>query len=426
MIVIPDLFGAYQKGREAAIEENWKDLQNYENIEHARHQNDAAALTNLATMADFGKQRRLTDNQVTNSDLETELNVKSQIGKLFNTGTNNLIAGVNYGTINDNLDTVKGIAANNLKTIANNSQTGVYNSGTNVYNASIVHGVTEQYYPELYNAAAASVKAGADIQTITAQYGPAVTKMALDLQLQQGLINKEQYNQEMTRLRAIAPYVGPTAAANAQAGYITAQGNVTQAGYNNKVIDYTNKSFALQNQLAQLTNAYQTEVATGGPNTKRAMDLARKIGEVQNELARLAGVTGSIAAHTPTSVPVVDPSTGVYLGSMDTTTGAVTRANPTTGTTTGTTATTGNMFSASPPVRTPSQIAADSIGRTTVMTGTPLISLNSPATKQTTTATHYLPNGQRVVTSTPVRTSTALISPSQLNSNLQNRKGGVL
>ena len=425
MIVIPDLFGAYQKGREAAIEANWKDLQNYESIENARHQNDAAALTNLATMADFGKQRRITDNQVTNSDLTTELNVASQPGKLYDAGTNNLIAGVNYGTINDNLDKVKDIAAYNLTTLTNNAQTGVYNSGTNVYNSSIVHGVTEQYYPELYNAAAASVKAGADIQTITAQYGPAVTKLALDLRLQQGLINKEEYNQEMSRLQAIALYVGPTAAAKAQAGLITAQGNVTQSQYNNKVIDYTNKSFTLQNQLAQLTNDYEVEVAIAGPNTKRAMDLAKRISDVQTNLTRLAGVTGPIAAHTPTSVPVVDPSTGVYLGSMDTATGAVTRANPTSGTTTGTT-TTGNMFSASPLVRTPSQIATDNIGRTTVMTGTPLISIGTPTTQQTTTATHYLPNGQRGVTSTPVRTSTALISPSQLNSNLQNRKGGVL
>ena len=422
MIVIPDLFGAFQKGREAAIEANWKDLQNYEGIENARHQNDAAALTNLATMADFGKQRRLIDNQVTNSDLVTELNEASQLGKLYDAGTNNLIAGVNYGTINDNLDTVKGIAANNLITLTNNSQTGVNNSGTNLLNSSIVYGITADNYDAAYKAADAALKANIDIQTITAQYGPATAKLALDLKLQQGLINKEQYNQEMGRLRARAPYVVPTATAQAQAELITARGNVNQAGYNNKVIDYNNKSFALQNQLAQLTNAYQAEVATGGPNTKRAMDLATKIANVQDGLARLAGVTGQIAAHTPNYVPVVDPRTGVYLGSMDTATGAVTQANPTAGTT----ATTGNMFSASPPVRTPSQIAAANVGRTTVMTGTPLIAIKTPTAQQTTTATHYLPNGQRVVTSAPVRTATALISPSQLNSNLQNRKGGVL
>ena len=46
-IVIPDLFGAFQKGREYAIDRNWKDLQNYEAIEKARTENDLAALNLL-------------------------------------------------------------------------------------------------------------------------------------------------------------------------------------------------------------------------------------------------------------------------------------------------------------------------------------------------------------------------------------------
>ena len=393
MIVIPDLFGAYQKGRETAIDANWKDLQNYESIENARHQNDAAALANLATMADFGKERRLMDNRVTNSDLDAELNLAAQLGKLYNAGSDNLLAGVTYGTLMDNPDTVKGIAVDNLTTLSNNAQTGVNNSGTNLYNSSITYGVTGDNYKAAYKAADAAFRSGLDIQTITAQYGPAVTKTALDLQLQGGSVTREQYNQELTRLLSIAPYVGPAAAANARAGLKTAQNSEVQADVNGKVISQQNKTVELTNQLAQLTQAYQTEAALAGPDTPRAKDLATRISEVQNKLARAAGVTGSIAPYTPTSVPVVDPNTGVYLGSMDTATGAVTRAS-----TTGTPATTGNMFSASPPVRTPSQIAADNIGRTTVMTGTPLISIRTPTTQQTNTATHYLPNGQRVVT----------------------------
>ena len=46
-IVIPDLFGAFQKGREYAIDRNWKDLQNYEAIEKARNENDLGALNLL-------------------------------------------------------------------------------------------------------------------------------------------------------------------------------------------------------------------------------------------------------------------------------------------------------------------------------------------------------------------------------------------
>lgn len=419
MIVIPDLFGAYQKGRETAIDANWKDLQNYESIENARHQNDAAALANLATMADFGVRRQMVQNEGTNSDLTTALNSASQLGKLYNAKSDNLIAGVNFGTLKDNQDAVEGIASNNLETLWRNAQIGANNAGTELYNSRITYDTTGNNYDALAKAADKAVKAGIDIQLITAQYGPDITKMALDLQLQEGYVTQEKYNQEMDRLRAIAPHVGPTAAATARAGRITAENNVGQAEVNGKVINQQNKTFDLNNQLAQLTEAYRTEVALAGADTQRAKDLAKRISEVQTKLAQAAGVTGSIAPYTPTSVPVVDPNTGVYLGSMDTATGAVTRAS-----TTGTPATTGNLFSAIPPVRTPSQIAADSIGRTTVMAGTPLISLNPPNTQQTNTATHYLPNGQRVVTSTPVRTPTTVISPSQLNYNLQNRKGG--
>lgn len=41
---IPDLFGAYVKGRELAIEKNWQDLRNYETIENMRNANDLQAI----------------------------------------------------------------------------------------------------------------------------------------------------------------------------------------------------------------------------------------------------------------------------------------------------------------------------------------------------------------------------------------------
>lgn len=41
---IPDLFGAYIKGRELAIERNWQDLRNYETIENMRNTNDLQAI----------------------------------------------------------------------------------------------------------------------------------------------------------------------------------------------------------------------------------------------------------------------------------------------------------------------------------------------------------------------------------------------
>ena len=96
MIFIPDLFGSYQKGREAAIDANWKDLQNYESIENARHQNDAAALANLATMDDYGKERQLKSDLVTNSGLVTEHNKALQPSKLYDAGTNGILSQIQF------------------------------------------------------------------------------------------------------------------------------------------------------------------------------------------------------------------------------------------------------------------------------------------------------------------------------------------
>ena len=197
MIVIPDLFGAYQKGRETAIDANWKDLQNYESIENARHQNDAAALANLATMADFGKRRQMVQNEATNSDLTTQLNKATHRGKLYNAESDEIIAGVNFGTLKDNQDAVEGIASNNLETLWRNAQIGANNAGTDALNSNIIYDTTRKYYDAAAKAADEAYAAGIDIQRITAQYGPEITKMALDLRLQEGYITREQHNQEV-------------------------------------------------------------------------------------------------------------------------------------------------------------------------------------------------------------------------------------
>ena len=61
---IPDLFGAYIKGREAAIEKNRQDLKNYETVQNARLQNDLTALDLLGRSADFAGNRAMHNYQV--------------------------------------------------------------------------------------------------------------------------------------------------------------------------------------------------------------------------------------------------------------------------------------------------------------------------------------------------------------------------
>lgn len=77
---IPDLFGAYIKGRELAIEKNWQDLKNYEAVEHARNQNDLEALQILGERADFGGKRSMFQDKVTQSKRESEIAEYAQPG----------------------------------------------------------------------------------------------------------------------------------------------------------------------------------------------------------------------------------------------------------------------------------------------------------------------------------------------------------
>lgn len=70
---IPDLFGAYVKGREAAIEKNWQDLKSYETIEQARLNNDLMALDLLGKRADFAGNRSIFQNQVDSSNMNADI-----------------------------------------------------------------------------------------------------------------------------------------------------------------------------------------------------------------------------------------------------------------------------------------------------------------------------------------------------------------
>lgn len=79
---IPDLFGAYTKGRELAIEKNWQDLKNYEQVENMRNTNDLQALEILAGRADFGANRSMVQNQADSSNAAWEVMNTLQPGRV--------------------------------------------------------------------------------------------------------------------------------------------------------------------------------------------------------------------------------------------------------------------------------------------------------------------------------------------------------
>lgn len=176
MIVIPDLFGSYQRGREEAIKNNWNDLAQYESIESSRHQNDAQALANLATMADFGKRRRLTDNEVTNSDLDTRLKAAQMPAKLNIAEGDSLVTGVELATLLANQDGLKQYAADKLGTAFLGAGTGYNNAVVGHGKSTIGRDVFTGNYEAFYKAIDGRTKADIDGLEAYSQYMPTITR----------------------------------------------------------------------------------------------------------------------------------------------------------------------------------------------------------------------------------------------------------
>lgn len=141
MIVIPNLFGAYQKGREAAIEANWNDLKNYENIEAMRTRNDRDAIQLLAEQADYNINRSMMRDNGDVSAMATALTRERFPGDVYNARINSLLGGSQYGSaLTAAADgTLRSMTDNQLMTTVNNVNTNLYNSGDNSTDARARH-----------------------------------------------------------------------------------------------------------------------------------------------------------------------------------------------------------------------------------------------------------------------------------------------
>ena len=122
-IVIPDLFGAFQKGREYAIDRNWKDLENYETIEKMRTANDLSQLALLQERYYTPLKMNMFANNADNSEMQSQIQFTAFPGALSNARqfTNQAISneGVQGATINDTaLTNISAITGRNAMTKA--------------------------------------------------------------------------------------------------------------------------------------------------------------------------------------------------------------------------------------------------------------------------------------------------------------------
>ena len=125
MIYIPDLFSAYAKGQEEAIDQNWQDLNQYETVEQARTNNDMARINLQAGMDDYGNNRAISNAVGTQAMIGEDLLKRGYRGDAANAEMNSDLATSQYAAVANNL---QGLDNYNNSLISSNIGVGQNNA----------------------------------------------------------------------------------------------------------------------------------------------------------------------------------------------------------------------------------------------------------------------------------------------------------
>ena len=415
MIVIPDLFGSFQKGREAAIEANWKDLQNYESIENARHQNDAAALANLATMADFGVRRRMVQNEGTNSDLNTQLNIAQMPAKLNIAEGDAMYTGMQLGTMKANEDALKQSITNQFGTYVLGAETGYNNAVVSHGRSTIGRNVFTDNYKGLYKAADGKTKADISQTKSYNRYMPLITDLSYQTQVYNGKggLDEAKVNSEF-------------------AGRVARAKNIAaESGY--QLSDISNQFGILQTEAQQETFA-RDQLSNISSAVRALQEIQREYSKddprwknIQAEIDNLRGKASDLGKFLGANFMLNYNPAEVYAGAGTTSGGT---SSSRTGTTTYVDADTGRAIQVptinimGDPLPSLSDIVERMGSKTGNVMGVQNIGgvPNIPIAQRTSTAGRSLSNGQSVDITTP----TQLPSQQQLIKNFNERRGGFL
>lgn len=327
MIVIPNLFGAYQKGREAAIEANWNDLKNYENIEAMRTRNDRDALQLLAEQADYNINRSMMRDNGDVSALNAALANERFYSDVYNARNNALLGQAQYvAATNAAADgRLQGYANGQLMTTFNNGGTNVANSWVNLTDATArrqgLSNNLDAYSSLINNTVADNIAAGRQAIAINQATRPSNYAAAVD----GAAATAEQARQARVFLE------GKGSDTNAIFG--TGQ-NVTSSGltaskttvFNNQNLLKQAQEFSenerkarleqLQNQRTLLLQNMQLAAQSG--NTAAVQATASQYGTIDAEIVRLDGksqlhlvreaVVGALGVPPSTAVTQVSPT----------------------------------------------------------------------------------------------------------------------
>ena len=319
MITIPNLFGAYQKGREAAIEANWNDLKNYENIEAMRTRNDRDALQLLAEQADYNINRSMMRDNGDVSAMATTLTRERFPGDVYNARINALLGGSQYGTAMTAAadGSLRTLTDNQFKTTANNVGTNVANSWVNLTDATArrqgLSNNLDAYYSLINNTVVDNIAAGQ--QTIktnrdTRPYNhtAAVSSAAATAyQAQVARLFNEGKTQNPTAIVQTGADTAKSAAIAAQTGVVANQNTLTQT-QNLPEEERKAKLAQLQNQRTLLLQNIRLAAQSG--NTAAGQAMAAQYGTIDAEIVHLGGKSQMhLVREAVTSALGVPPST---------------------------------------------------------------------------------------------------------------------
>ena len=319
MITIPNLFGAYQKGREAAIEANWDDLKNYENIEAMRTRNDRDALQLLAEQADYNINRSMMRDNGDVSAMATTLTRERFPGDVYNARINALLGGSQYGTTMAAAadGRLQNYTDGQLMTTFNNGGTNVANSWVNLTDATArqrgLGNNLDAYYSLINNTVADNIAAGRQVITTNQATRPLNHATTVDnaaataYQAQVARLFNEGKTQNPTAIVQTGADTAKSAAIAAQTGVVANQNTLTQT-QNLPEEERKAKLAQLQNQRTLLLQNIQLAAQSGNIAAGQAM--AAQYGTIDADIVRLGGKSQlPLVREAVTSALGVPPST---------------------------------------------------------------------------------------------------------------------
>lgn len=292
MIVIPDLFGAYAKGRQKAVEENWADLTNYEAVESARTANDLASLRLLGEQADFAGNRQLHSNSVLNDDIRTTENLLGHQGRKDDIRTGNILAGTRFDVIHEARDNgmLRNYYADNAQTAFSNADTGKVNASIDNTQANAQRRALTAIEHLLQPTYEATGRGNLAVWLYTGKLNEDTAKNNYET----GVLNSDTANRKALGANQFTQGQGSTANYRQQgankglADLINSGATVTQANTSADTVNQNNKAQRLQaigSLLANLTSLTSSLQANPDPAYRNSVIL--QIQNIESQLKQL-------------------------------------------------------------------------------------------------------------------------------------------